>query len=387
MSHVKVMKVDAVDLACRLVRCPSVTPVDAGAQDILAATLAELGFEVHRLRFGEAPDGPVDNLFATIGGDGPHIAFAGHTDVVPAGELGAWRSDPFAGTVQGGVLVGRGASDMKGAIGAFVDAAGRAIGRGIEGRISLILTGDEEGPALFGTDPLLDWMAARGFRPDACIVGEPTSALFLGDTVKIGRRGSLNCWIAVGGVQGHVAYPARADNPIPRLVTALAAVQARAFDDASEWFDASNLEITDITVGNPAANVIPARATARLNIRFNDRHRGADLEDWLRHTIERHAPGAEVTIRVSGEAFLTEPGTLSAIITGAVEEVTGRLPQLSTTGGTSDARFIRRMCPVVELGLVGATMHKVDEAVPVVDIRALANIYDVALRRFFGGGR
>ena len=385
MGAAEALKIDAVDVARAMIRCPSVTPIDAGAQDVLAAALTALGFEIHRLRFGEAPDGPVDNLFATLGGPGQHIAFAGHTDVVPAGELSAWSSEPFAGTVHNGWLIGRGANDMKGSIGAFVEAAGRAIARGFDGRISLIITGDEEGPALYGTDKLLDWMSERGFRPDACIVGEPTSSQVLGDTIKIGRRGSLNCWIAANGAQGHVAYPARADNPIPRLVAALAAVQARAFDDASEWFDASNLEITDIYVGNPAANVIPARATARLNIRFNDRHRGADLEAWLRETIARHAPGAEVTIRISGEAFLTEPGTLSRIVAAAVKEVTGRTPVLSTTGGTSDARFIRRMCPVVEFGLVGATMHKVDEAVPVEDIRALTDIYDAALRRFFAG--
>jgi succinyl-diaminopimelate desuccinylase len=229
-------------------------------------------------------------------------------------------------------------------------------------------------------------MADKGFRPDACIVGEPTSAQVLGDTVKIGRRGSLNAWITVNGAQGHVAYPSRADNPIPRLVAALAAVQARVFDDAGEWFDASNLEVTDIMVGNPASNVIPARATARLNIRFNDRHRGADLEAWLRETIERHAPGAEVRVRISGDAFLTEPGALSGIVAAAIGEVTGITPVLSTTGGTSDARFIRRMCPVVEFGLVGTTMHKVDEAVPIADIRALTDIYDAVLRRFYEGG-
>ena len=387
MGAAEALKTDAVELARAMVRCPSVTPIDAGAQDVLAAALAALGFEVHRLRFGEAPDGPVDNLFATIGGPGPHLAFAGHTDVVPAGELGAWSSDPFAGMVQDGWLVGRGANDMKGAIGAFVEAAGRAVARGFDGRLSFIITGDEEGPALYGTDALLDWMAERRFRPDACVVGEPTSAQRLGDTVKIGRRGSLNAWITVNGAQGHVAYPARADNPIPRLVAALAAVQARTFDDASAWFDASNLEITDIHVGNPASNVIPARATARLNIRFNDRHRGADLEAWLRDTIAHHAPGADVTIRISGEAFLTQPGALSQIVAGAVAEVTGNSPDLSTTGGTSDARFIRRMCPVVEFGLVGATMHKVDEAVPIADIRALTDIYDVIVRRFFAGDR
>lgn len=385
MDAAEVLNIDAVDLARAMIRCPSVAPIDAGAQDVLAGALTALGFKVHRLRFGEAPDGPVENLFATIGGPGQHVAFAGHTDVVPAGDPSAWSSEPFAGAVHDGWLIGRGANDMKSSIGAFVEAAARAIARGFDGRLSFIITGDEEGPALYGTDKLLGWMAKQGFRPDACIVGEPTSSQVLGDTIKIGRRGSLNCWITVNGAQGHVAYPARADNPIPRLVAALAAAQARVFDDASEWFDASNLEITDIYVGNSASNVIPARATARLNIRFNDRHRGADLEAWLRDTIARHAPEAEVTIRISGEAFLTEPGPLSRIVAAAITEVTGKTPVLSTTGGTSDARFIRRMCPVVEFGLVGATMHKVDEAVSVADIRALTDIYDAVLRRFFKG--
>jgi len=379
--------IDALDLACRLIACPSVTPADAEAQDVLAATLERVGFTVHRFTFGDAPDGPVENLFATIGSGSPHFAFAGHTDVVPAGR--GWGTDPFHATVRDGWLIGRGAADMKGSIAAFAAAAQAAIARGFAGTLSLIITGDEEGPATFGTAPLLDWMVANGptpgtnYVPDMCLVGEPTSAAVLGDTVKIGRRGSLNAWITVDGAQGHVAYPARADNPVTRLVAILARLKARTLDTGSDWFDASNLEVTDLTVGNPATNVIPAQASARLNIRFNDRHRGPDLETWLRGIVAEEAPSAAVKVRISGEAFLTEPGALSALVGDAIASVTGTQPALSTSGGTSDARFIRRLCPVVEFGLVGASMHKVDEAVPVADIAALTRIYDAVLARVF----
>jgi succinyl-diaminopimelate desuccinylase len=376
-------------LAAALIRCPSVTPEDAGAQGLLAEALAGLGFEVHRLRFGGPPDGPVDNLFATIGSGGPHFAFAGHTDVVPTGELSGWSADPFAAEIRDGRLIGRGAADMKGAIAAFVSAAARHVERGSSsqgsrGRLSFIITGDEEGPATFGTAPLLDWLEARGLVPNACLVGEPTSAAQLGDMVKVGRRGSLNAWITVGGVQGHVAYPQRAANPITPLVAILAELKARVLDEGSPWFQPSNLEVTDIGVGNPATNVIPAEARARLNIRFNDHHKGADLEAWLREVVARHAPGADVLVRISGEAFFTEPGALSGIVADSIAEVTGLSPELSTSGGTSDARFIRRLCPVVEFGLPGASMHKVDESAAVADIAALAEIYDGVLRRFFG---
>jgi succinyl-diaminopimelate desuccinylase len=371
--------IDPLHLAQALIRCPSVTPADAGAQDVLTTALEGIGFTVHRLTFGEPPDGPVANLFATIGSGTPHFAFAGHTDVVPPGD--GWSGDPFAATVADGWLAGRGAADMKGSIAAFVAAAERAVARGFTGRLSLIVTGDEEGPATFGTAPLLAWMEAHGHVPEMCLVGEPTSAALLGDTIKIGRRGSLNAWITVNGAQGHVAYPGRADNPITRLVAIVARLKARILDEGSDWFDASNLEITDLTVGNPATNVIPARASARLNIRFNDLHRGADLEAWLRQVVVDEAPSADITVRISGEAFLTEPGALSSLVAGAIQLVTGALPALSTSGGTSDARFIRRVCPVVEFGLVGASMHKVDEAVPVADLVALTAIYDAVLAR------
>ena len=375
--------IDPVALAQALIHCPSVTPADAGAQGVLAAALEGIGFTVHRLRFGEAPDGPIDNLFATIGTGSPHFAFAGHTDVVPPGDLAAWSAPPFEGQLAGGFLTGRGAVDMKSAIAAFAAAAGRHVAKGLAGTLSLVITGDEEGPATFGTASLLDWMRANGHVPDLCLVGEPTSARVLGDTIKIGRRGSLNAWLSINGAQGHVAYPTQADNPVTRLVAILGALKARCLDTGSDWFQPSNLEVTDLTVGNPATNVIPAQASARLNIRFNDLHRGPDLQAWLLSVVADHAPSADVIVRISGEAFLTEPGALSEIVAEAVGAVTGRTPDLSTTGGTSDARFIRAVCPVVEFGLVGASMHKVDEMVPVSDIVALSDIYFGVLARVF----
>lgn len=373
---------DPLPLARALIRCPSVTPADAGALDVLADALLALGFAVHRLRFGAAPDGPVDNLFATIGDGRPHFAFAGHTDVVPEG--GGWSVDPYAAHVADGMLVGRGAADMKGAIAAMVAAAADHVAAARPGRLSFIITGDEEGPATFGTAPMLDWMEAHGLVPDLCLVGEPTSARVLGDMMKIGRRGSLNAWITVNGAQGHVAYPARADNPVRRLIAILHDLQGRVLDTGTDWFAPSNLEVTDVEVGNPATNMIPAAARARLNIRFNDRHRGDDLADWIRGVVATHAPSAEVVVRVSGEAFLTPPGDFSAMVARAVEAETGRVPEASTSGGTSDARFIRRLCPVVEFGLPGPTMHKVDEQVRIADVDALARIYARLLSSVFG---
>ncbi|WP_310495944.1 succinyl-diaminopimelate desuccinylase [Sandarakinorhabdus sp.] len=375
---------DVADLTRALIRCPSVTPADAGAQDVLADALTGLGFAVTRLRFGGPPDGPVDNLFATIGGDGPHFAFAGHTDVVPTGELAGWSQDPFAADVAGGFIVGRGAADMKGAIAAFVVATQRRLGRGpLNGRLSFVITGDEEGPAIYGTAPMLEWMEAQGLVPDSCLVGEPTSQI-LGDTIKVGRRGSLNAWITVNGAQGHVAYPDRADNPITKLVAIMAELKARTLDSGTDWFQPSNLEITDLTVGNPATNMIPAQALARLSIRFNDLHRGAELEQWLKDVVTRHAPSHKLVARISGEAFLTGPGSLASLVAGAVHDVTGRTPELSTSGGTSDARFIRRLCPVVEFGLPGSSMHKVDEHVAIADLSVLTDIYEGVLNRVFG---
>jgi succinyl-diaminopimelate desuccinylase len=374
---------DPVALTQDLIRCPSVTPADEGALDVLERVLAGLGFACTRLPFGHEPDGPVDNLFATLaGGPGPHFAFAGHSDVVPAGDRNGWSEDPFAAAVKDGFIVGRGAADMKGALAAMIAATARHLGRGpLVGRLSFIITGDEEGPATFGTTMMLDWMEAHGLVPDMCLVGEPTSQQKLGDMMKIGRRGSLNAWITVNGAQGHVGYPHMADNPITRLVAIVAELKARVLDEGNDWFQASNLEITDLAVGNPATNLIPAQARARLNIRFNNEHTGASLSEWIRAAVAAHAPASHVEIKISGEAFLTEHGALSSLVSAAITDVTGLTPDLSTTGGTSDARFIRRLCPVVEFGLPGQSMHKVDEHAAVADVTGLTSIYEAVLAR------
>ena len=371
--------IDPVTLTSQLIACPSVTPEDAGALDVLGEALRGIGFAIETFWTGEAPDGPVRNLFATRGSGGPHFAFAGHSDVVPSGD--GWAGDPFTPEIRGDLLYGRGAVDMKGALAAFVAAAADV--REHPGTLSLIITGDEEGAATFGTVALMDWMDARGIRPDLCLVGEPTSANRLGDMIKIGRRGSVNMWIEVTGTQGHVAYPHRADNPVPRLVKALAAIDALVLDTGSEWFQPSNLEITDISVGNPATNLIPARATARLNIRFNELHKGEALIAKIRALLPE---GATLTAKISGESFLTEPGALSAMVCDAIRAETGLEAELSTTGGTSDARFLSRWCPVVEFGLCNATMHKLDEAVAIPDLHALTRIYARIIRSALGAG-
>ena len=368
---------DPVPLAQALIRRQSVTPDDAGAQDVLAASLERLGFVVTRLRYGA-----IENLFARIGEAAPHICFAGHTDVVPAGANG-WRHDPFGGTVENGVLYGRGACDMKGGVAAFVAAAASYLQHGRPaGSISLLITGDEEGVATDGTVRVLDWMAANGQLPDFCLVGEPTCPVRLGDVVKIGRRGSLNARIVIHGVEGHVAYPHRADNPAHRLVRALAALTAAPLDAGSDWFEPSSLQITSIDIANKATNVIPASASAALNIRFNDRHSGASLGAWLRAVLGQHAERFDLDIAISGESFLTQPGPLVDTLRGAIARVTGVEPKLDTGGGTSDARFIARFCPVAEFGLIGATMHQVDECVPVAELRDLARIYAGVLDDF-----
>jgi succinyl-diaminopimelate desuccinylase len=364
---------DPIPLAQALIRCRSVTPADDGAQDVLAAELERLGFSVWRLPFGTTP-----NLFARRGSGAPHFCFAGHTDVVPEG--GGWSADPFAGEIRGDVLLGRGACDMKGAIAAFV-AATAAAPQG-RGSVSLLITGDEEGPATDGTIRVLDWMAANGHVPDLCLVGEPTNPARLGETVKIGRRGSLNARVTVHGTQGHVAYPQRADNPIHRLVAALGALTASPLDGGSEWFQPSSLQVTSIDVGNAATNVVPGSATARLNIRFNDHHSGAALEQWLRARIGAHAERFDLDVVVSGESFLTEPGPLVQRLRQAIGRACGTVPVLDTGGGTSDARFIARYCPVAEFGLVGQTMHQADEQVPVAELHALTDAYRSVLAEF-----
>ncbi len=375
--------IDPIALAQDLIRCPSVTPADAGAMAVLRGALERLGFACRAMPFGD-----IDNLYARLGTSGPNLCFAGHTDVVPPGDAGAWAHPPFDGALDAGALVGRGAADMKGAIAAFVAAAGRVLARGAPaGSLSLLITGDEEGLAEHGTKAMVAALAAEGEGIDHCLVGEPTSGAALGDTVKIGRRGSLGAFITVQGVQGHVAYPHRAANPIPVLVRLLARLQDRVLDDGFEAFQPSNLEITTIDVGNAASNVIPARAEARLNIRFNPAHTGAALADWIRAEAALAGEGfaGQVTAetRINGEAFLTPRGAFTDLVSEAVESVTGRAPELSTTGGTSDARFIRSLCPVVELGLVGATMHQVNEQVPVAQIHALSTIYERLIDRYF----
>ncbi|MBX9796671.1 succinyl-diaminopimelate desuccinylase [Sphingomonas sp.] len=366
---------DPLALTKALIDCNSITPARGAVFDVLEAALTPLGFAVERFVAGEAPDGPVENLLAVRGSGGRHFAFAGHLDVVPPGA--GWASDPFQAELRGELLHGRGAVDMKGAIAAFVAAAARVPAGA--GTVSLIITGDEEGPAVFGTRALIERMAARGLKPDLCLVGEPTSVNRLGDMIKIGRRGSVNIWIEVPGKQGHVAYPHLADNPVPRLVRALAAIDAITLDEGTDWFQPSNIEITDLEVGNPVTNVIPAAARARLSIRFNALHRGEALARRIAEIVAEHAPGAVVTPRISGEAFFTPPGDFSTLVAGAIAAHTGLSPELSTSGGTSDARFLSALCPVVEFGLVNATMHKLDEAVAIADLYALADIYtDIA---------
>ncbi|MBY8822871.1 succinyl-diaminopimelate desuccinylase [Sphingomonas colocasiae] len=372
--------IDPVDLAQRLIACPSITPATGAVFDVLEEALVAIGFSVHRFVAGEAPDGPVENLFAVRGSGGPHLAYAGHLDVVPPGE--GWTGDPFTPEIRGDLLYGRGAVDMKGSIAAFVAAAARHADH--PGTLSLIITGDEEGYAVYGTVELIRWMTANGHHPDLCIVGEPTSVSRLGDMIKIGRRGSVNMWVEVAGTQGHVAYPHLADNPIPPLVRILSRIEAIELDQGTEWFQPSNIEITDIEVGNPATNVIPAKATARLSIRFNALHTGEALAERIRAICEEESPRATLTARISGEAFLTEPGALSDLVSGAIRDVTGLTPELSTTGGTSDARFLARLCPVVEFGLLNATMHKLDEAAAVQDIVALTDIFGLVIRRALG---
>jgi succinyl-diaminopimelate desuccinylase len=370
---------DPLPLAEALIAAPSVTPATGAVFDALDSALAEAGFTVERFVDGEAPDGPVENLLAIrTNGAGRHVAFAGHLDVVPPGA--DWGSDPFTPTLRGDLLYGRGAVDMKGGIAAFV-AAVRAEAD-LPGTVSFLITGDEEGAATYGTPVLMEHMAARGVVPDLCLVGEPTSANRLGDVVKIGRRGSVNMWIVVDGVQGHVAYPHLADNPVPRLLRILSAIDAVVLDEGTDWFQPSNIEITDVAVGNSATNVIPARATARINIRFNNLHRGEELVERVRGIVA--VEGGTLTAKVSGEAFLTDPGPLSEMISGAIQAVTGQAPELSTSGGTSDARFLCKLCPVIEFGLNNATMHKRDEAVSVADLRDLAAIYAKFLRRALG---
>ncbi len=380
------MSTDPLDLARALIRCPSVTPEDGGALAVLEETLGKLGFTCHRMTFSAPGTPDVDNLYARIGDGAPNFCFAGHSDVVPVGDAQGWSVDPFAAEIAGDRLVGRGAADMKGAIACFIAASARFLkrrGGDVPGSISLLITGDEEGPAVNGTVRVLDWMKERGETLDVCLVGEPTNPEALGETIKIGRRGSLNGHLTVVGAQGHVAYPQRADNPVPQLMRMLDKITAAPLDEGTEHFQPSNLEVTSVDVGNPAPNVIPARAEARFNIRFNDSHDGAGLERWLRESFDSVSAEYQLDIEISGEAFLTPPGDFSKLVENAVSGVTGKTPELNTSGGTSDARFIRHFCPVAEFGLVGATMHKTDESVTLDDIGALTEIYLRILDGYF----
>lgn len=393
MSPVNDAVIDPVELTRALVARPSVTPADEGAMDLLERRLTGLGFTCRRMAF-EGPGGTgvharIENLYARRGTAGPNLCFAGHTDVVPVGQAEAWSSGPFDGEVRDGVLYGRGTVDMKGGIAAWVAAVSRVLAEGEpNGSLSFLITGDEEGPALHGTKRVVEALQAEGEVIDACVVGEPSSAAVLGDTIKVGRRGSLNTWITVHGKQGHVAYPERAANPAPVLARLLARLDAEVLDEGYPAFPPSNLEITTIDIGNPAANVIPAEAKARLNIRFNPAHTGDGLMAWLNRLAGEAQAESGLRIELehlcSGEAFLTEPGPFVAAVQDAVEAVTGRRPEPSTTGGTSDARFIRALCPVLELGLVGQTMHQVDERVPVAELEALTDVYAGVIRRVLG---
>ena len=375
---------DPLDLSRDLIRCPSITPVDAGALDVLQAALETLEFTCHRLRFAAPGTVPVDNLYARIGEAPPNVCFAGHTDVVPPGDVADWTVDPFAAEIRDDCLFGRGASDMKTAIACFVAAVGRFLRAGsLNGSISLLITGDEEGPAVNGTVKVLDWLAGRGERLDACLVGEPTCPTALGEVVKIGRRGSLNGRLRVDGVQGHAAYPQRADNPIPRLIRMLGAIDGAWLDDGTEHFEPSRVTITSVDVGNPVANVIPGRAAARFNVRFNDLHTGDDVRRHLENRLASIDPRFILEAECSGEPFLSPPGQLTAAIVDAVSAVTGMSPALETGGGTSDARFIRAVCPVAEFGMPGETAHKVDENVAVADLERLTEIYRRVLDRWF----
>jgi succinyl-diaminopimelate desuccinylase len=383
------MTIDPLRLAQDLIRCPSVTPEDAGALGVLEAALKPMGFSCRRLTFEAAGHEPVDNLYAKLGTGRPNFCFAGHTDVVPPGDQAQWKHAPYAAEIANGMLYGRGAADMKSAIACFAAAASRYLAdhKQPKGAISLLITGDEEGIAVNGTVKVLDWLKQNGEALDHCVVGEPTSAARAGDLLKIGRRGSANFRLTVTGIQGHAAYPSLALNPIPIIAELIRRIANWRLDEGSEHFEPSTLAFTTVDVGNPTVNVIPAEARAGFNIRFNDRH----TPDTLLRQIETIADsvkrdmGGEIGIatQVSGVSFFTPPGAFTDLLAESVKRVTGMTPEYSTTGGTSDARFIKDHCPVVELGLAGRTMHKANECVTVADIEALTRIYHSVLELYF----
>jgi succinyl-diaminopimelate desuccinylase len=384
------MPTDALTIARDLVRCPSVTPADAGALGVLEKLLGDAGFEVHRITFSEPGAADIDNLYARIGTTAPHLTFAGHTDVVPAGDEAAWSHGAFAGEVKDGMLYGRGAVDMKGGIACAVAATLDYLathGGTPKGSISFLITGDEEDVAVNGTVKLLQWAATRGEKFDHCVLGEPSNVNELGDTIKTGRRGSQSGTLIVDGVQGHVAYPHRAANPIPDLAALIAALSGEPLDRGTAHFQPSNLEFTSVDVGNTAWNVIPGQARARFNIRYNDAHTRESLRALIEERVTR-ASGNRIKARIvwepsNADAFLTQPGPFTDLVVAAIEEVTGRRPELNTGGGTSDARFITHYCPVLEFGLVGQTMHQIDERTPVADLEKLTRIYRGVLERYF----
>jgi len=380
------MTLDPVEFTADLIRCPSITPSEGGALDLLQHTLEGLGFKCYRLPFSDVDTPDVDNLYARYGKATPNFCFAGHTDVVPTGPVEEWSANPFHAEVKDDVIIGRGAADMKGAIAAFVSAAQRFIDAGaFDGSISFLITGDEEGPAINGTRKMLDWLDENQEKLDICVVGEPTNPMELGEMAKIGRRGSMNMILNVRGTQGHVAYPHLANNAAHRLVAMLDALISEPLDDGNAHFQASSLQITSIDIGNPTENVIPGEAEARFNIRFNDIHTSESLATWVRKKLDGAANGTDydLKVRVSGESFVFPPGELSNLISDACEKVVGRRPELSTTGGTSDARFIKNHCPVAEFGLISQTMHKVDERTRIDDIQNLSEIYLAMLEAYF----
>ena len=381
---------DPIAIAQALIRCRSVTPDEGGALDYLGDLLSRAGFEVHRQKFASPGFPEIDNLFAKIGSGRPHLVFAGHTDVVPPGREANWSEPPFAGVLKDGKLYGRGATDMKGAIAAFAAAAiGFVAEKKPKGTISFLITGDEEGPAVNGTVKLLAWAKARGERFSHALVGEPTSVSKLGDMMKIGRRGSLCGTITVRGKQGHVAYPDRAHNPVPALIAMCAALKEKPYDKGSKEFQPSNLEVVSLETGNTAFNVIPAEVKARFNIRFNDKHTPAKLKKEIEQRLKKAAKGARFTLEwePASESYLTPRGPFVDLVSKAVLDATGIKAAVSTSGGTSDARFIKNYCPVIDLGLVGTTMHQVDENVPVKDLEKLTKIYRTILDRYFAAKR
>ena len=380
--------IDPIELAQELIRCPSITPADAGALKVLQKHLESLGFKCQHMTFSHKNTADVDNLYARFGSAGKNLCFAGHTDVVPVGDEGAWTVDPFEAKIKNRYLIGRGVSDMKGAIAAWVAAASIYLSENknkpINGSLSLLITGDEEGPSINGTKKVLKWLKeSNREKIDACIVGEPTNPKHLGEMIKIGRRGSINFNLTVFGVQGHSAYPHLADNPIPKLMEILGKIKKKPLDKGTEYFDSSNLEITSIDTGNIAANVIPAKVTAKMNIRFNDLHTGKSLTNWMKEICDEITSDYDLTADCSGESFITKPGKLSDLVMNAVENITGVEPVLSTSGGTSDARFIKDYCPVVEFGLTNETAHKVDERARIEDIEMLTKIYLEIIRSYF----